>query len=157
MNSASVGSLNVYVGKIFPAVRTVRILAVIDAPDASNSGHNEQIVRQAALMAERAGGELHVASAYSALPSNADAYRVERYLPALRVKARDRQRSAIRQLLRRLKIDNALIHVEEGESPQVIDALAASLQAVVVDGTSIRVDASAVTIERTGLPEHFAA
>jgi hypothetical protein len=108
-------------------------------------------------MAERAGGELHVASACSALPSKADAYRVERYLPALRVKARDRQRCAIRQLLRRLKINDAFIHVEEGASPQVIDALTASLQAVVVDGTPIRVDASTVTIDRVRLPEHFAA
>ena len=90
MKSAAARPRNVYVGNLFPADRPVRILAAIDSPDASNSDHAERIVRQAALMAERAGGELHVASAYSTCTRDAShAYRVERYLPALRVKARD--------------------------------------------------------------------
>jgi hypothetical protein len=77
-------------------------------------------------------------------------------LPALRVKARDRRRCAIRQLLRGLKIANAFIHVEEGDFRQVIDTLASSLQAVVVGGAQTP-KGSAAPIDGSRLPEHVAA
>ena len=156
MNSASVGVSRAFVGKAI-AARPARVLAVLDLPDTSNSQRNEPIVEQAALLAQRTGAELHVASAYSTYPADAHTVRVERYLPALRVKARDRRRSAIRQLLRRMKITHAFVHVVEGESPQAIDALASSLNAVVVGGAAARTDDSRVTVDDTRPPQHFAA
>jgi nucleotide-binding universal stress UspA family protein len=156
MKSVKVGPRNVYVGSVSPADRPVRILVGIDSPDASDSDHTDQIVRQAALMAARAGGELHIASAYSTNPRGASqSYRVERYLPALRVKARDRQRCAIRQLLRRLKIADAFVHVEEGEPQQVLDALASKLQPAVVVRASTR--GNAVMIDTAHPTENVAA
>src|SRR5512143_2711333 len=102
MNSPSSRPSNIFVGNAFAAGRPARVLAIIDSADPSNSDHDERIVRQAAQLAERTGAELHVASTYSSYPADAHPYRVERYLPALRVKARDRRRCAIRQWLRRL-------------------------------------------------------
>jgi nucleotide-binding universal stress UspA family protein len=158
MHSGSVDPSKVYVGNLSAGGPPVRILVAIDSRDDSTSEENERILRQAAKLAERAGGELHVASAYPACRGDAvRSYRVERYLPALRVKARDRRRSAIRQLLRRLKIANAFIHVEEGDSRQVIDALASSLQAIVVGGAQTRPKGSAAPIDGSRLPEHVAA
>jgi nucleotide-binding universal stress UspA family protein len=158
MHSGSVDTSKVYVGSISAAGPPVRILVAIDSRGDSTSDENERIVRQAAQLAERAGAELHVASVYPVCRGDAArSYRVERYLPALRVKARDRRRCVIRQLLRRLKIANAFIHVEEGDFRQVIDALASSLQAVVVGGAQTRPKGSAAPIDGSRLPEHVAA
>jgi nucleotide-binding universal stress UspA family protein len=156
MNCAS-GSPNLYVGNIPAAGAPVRVLVAIDVPEDSNSDHNERNVRHAALLSKRAGGELHVVSVYSTSARGAPPCRVERYLPALRVKVRDRRRCAIRQLLRRLKIADAFIHVEEGDSRQVIGALASSLNAVVVDGARTGMEGSPVPIDAGRLHEDVAA
>jgi hypothetical protein len=156
MNSASFRSSNVFVDGAFALDRQVRILAIVDPPDPSNLEHNEQILRQAARLAQRTGAEFHIASAYSAYPENARSCRVDRYLPALRVKARDRCRCAIRQLLRRLKITQAVIHVVEGEPAQVVDALASSLNAVVVDGAAA-LGAGSASIDATRQTQDYAA
>lgn len=108
-----------------------RILAAIDFRETASSQLNDEIVIRAAQLARLMGAELHVATAHSALPSDADPCRVGRYLPALRVKARNRRRCAIRQMLRTLHLEAAGIHVAEGPSRDAINALAADLRASV--------------------------
>jgi hypothetical protein len=127
---------NMFVGNASGhAEEPIRILAAIVDPADPVSG---RIVADGARLAQRVGGELHVGSAYSVSSPDAQSCRVERYLPALRVKARDRRRCAIRQLLRRSNVEVAGIHVQEGEMHQVIGALAASLQAcAVVDAATL--------------------
>lgn len=127
----------------------VRILAAIADPADSVSC---RIIADAARLANRVGGEIHVGSAYSVSSANAQSCRVDRYLPALRVKARDRRRCAIRQLLRRLNIEIAGIHVQEGEMHEVIDALALSIRASAVVGASTADRAAAHVITRLLAP-----
>jgi hypothetical protein len=157
MNSASVRRSSAPTANVLVADGPVRVLAVIDSPDPSNSEHNERVVRLAAQLAERTGAELHVASTYSPYPEDVRSYRVERYLPALRVKARDRRRCSIRQLLRRMKTTHAFIHVVERKSQQGIGALASSLNAVVVDGAATRAAGAAISVEGIRVPQDFAA
>ncbi len=108
-----------------------RILAAIDFRETAGSEVNDEIVRRAAQLATLMGGELHVATTLSAFPCEADPCRVGRYLPALRVKARNRRRCAIRQMLRTLQLEAAGIHVGEGPRRDAINALAADLRASV--------------------------
>ncbi len=118
-----------------PSRQPVRILAAIDDVfEKSNSESNERTVIRAAQLAMRVNGELHVASNYPSLSDGPRTYRVDRYLPALRVKARDRRRCAIRQWLRALHIEAATIRVEEGALDRAIDALASTLNASAVIG-----------------------
>lgn len=138
MNTGSVRSSD-------PTRQPARALAMIDVLDEASAESNERIVARAAELAKRLSGELHVASAYTTV---AAPHRIERFLPALRVKARDRRRCAIRQLLRRLHIEDATIHVEEGVPQQVKDTLASRLAAVVV---GVEKRAAAV---RTTAPAH---
>ncbi len=150
-------------GSIHSALRPqlVRILAALDAPGAEP---NERILAQAAQLTKKLGGELHVVGTYAAF-GDARAYQVERYLPALRVKARDRRRCAIREILRRFHID-AAIHVEEGTLANAIDAVASRLNAAVVIGATapslpVAISATVPTVTtpavRPALPTEFAA
>ena len=143
----------------------VRILAALDALDATSADSNERIISDAAQLAKRVDGELHVVSAYPTF-AYARSHQVERYLPALRVKARDRRRCAIRQLLRGLHVEATAIHVEEGALSNAIDAVASRLNAVVVIGTSAAASriaisstapAAAATLKHPALPTEFAA
>ena len=122
-----------------------RILAAIEALDVGSLELNVQILARAAQLARRGNGELHVAFVCASLLDETRVHHVDRYVPALRVKARNRRRCAIRQLLRGLNIDTATIHVEEGPPHQAISDLASKLHAsFIVDAAAVRASAPAV-------------
>lgn len=109
------------------------VLAVIDVSDAARS---EAIVERAAKLAKQQGARLHVATAYPKIDAAARPCQVVRFLPALDAKARDRRRCAVGDLLRRLRVNADVVHVEAGTVDQIAERLSANLHPSAVVGSA---------------------
>jgi len=130
--------------------KPIRVLAALDVMDKAHTALNDEIIRQAALIAAILGGELHVATAFPSLAPYVNQYQVAQDFTSLTIEMHDSRRDALTRLLQRLGVEAAAIHVEEGRSRQVIPALAALLQAgLTIVGTAGRSGLSHLLIGNT--------
>ena len=129
-----------------------RVLAIIDGSGDLSGRSNQDVVVRASQLAHELDAELHVATSYPAVDAVPRNCQVVRYLPALNVKARDRQRGAIAALLRGLRIHADSTHVEAGLA-DVIATLAAKLHADVTVAASQRDGVAEILIRYADAPE----